>query len=123
MDGTTELLSTCALDLDYSHLPPETIHETKRRIIDSMGCAMGGFASEPAKIARHMAATTTSTLPSRVLGSGQRGADFSRDGGFYEYGDGTVPGFQRYLRVPRSRPSQRHVACGTRGGRPMARFR
>ena len=72
MDGTTELLSTCALDLDYSHLPPETIHETKRRIIDSMGCAMGGFASEPAKIARHMAATTTSTLPSRVLGSGER---------------------------------------------------
>ena len=72
MDGTTELLSTYALDLDYSHLPPETIHETKRRIIDSMGCAMGGFASEPASIARHMAATTTSASPSRVLGSGER---------------------------------------------------
>ena len=34
-----------------------------------MGCAMGGFVSDPAKIARSMASTVTSTNPARVLGT------------------------------------------------------
>ena len=36
-----------------------------------MGCAMGGFVSEPAKIARGMASTTTSTTPARVMGTSE----------------------------------------------------
>ena len=70
MDRTTELISSYAVALDYSHLPPDTVHETKRRIIDALGCAMGGFSSEPAKIARRLASITSGTFPSRVLGSG-----------------------------------------------------
>ena len=73
MDRTTELISSYAASLDYSHLPNETVHETKRRIIDSLGCAMGGYPSEPGKIARRLSASiTSSALPSRVLGSGDR---------------------------------------------------
>lgn len=70
MDRTTELISSYALSIDYSGLPPATVHETKRRIIDSLGCAMGGFDSEPARIARRLASLTSSTFSSRVLGSG-----------------------------------------------------
>jgi 2-methylcitrate dehydratase len=72
MDHTTEVISSYAMSLDYSHIPPDTVHETKRRIIDALGCAMGGFLSEPAKIARRMASMTSSALPARVLGSGDR---------------------------------------------------
>ena len=70
MDRTTELISAYAVSLDYSDLPPATVQETKRRIIDSLGCAMGGFSSEPAGIARRLASVTSSTFASRVLGSG-----------------------------------------------------
>ncbi|MFQ5931501.1 MAG: MmgE/PrpD family protein [Nitrospiraceae bacterium] len=70
MDRTTELISSYAVSLDYSDLPPATVQETKRRIIDSLGCAMGGFPSEPARIARRLASVTSSTFASRVLGSG-----------------------------------------------------
>jgi 2-methylcitrate dehydratase len=72
MDHTTEVISSYAMSLDYSHIPPDTVHETKRRIIDALGCAMGGFLSEPAKIARRMASMTSSALPARVLGGGDR---------------------------------------------------
>ncbi len=72
MDRTTELISSYAVSLDYSDLPPATVKETKRRIIDSLGCAMGGFHSEPARIARRLASTTSSTFASRVLVSGDR---------------------------------------------------
>ena len=48
MDCTTELISSYALSIDYSGLPLATVHETKRRIIDSLGCAMGALiASQP----------------------------------------------------------------------------
>ena len=70
MDRTTELISSYAVSLDYSDLPSDTVHETKRRIIDSLGCAMGGYLSEPSKIARRLASNTSSAFPSRVLGSG-----------------------------------------------------
>ena len=72
MDRTTELLSSYATSLRYSDLPPETIHEAKRRIIDALGCAMGGCLSEPGGIAQRLAAMTSSTMPSRVLASGVR---------------------------------------------------
>jgi len=72
MDRTTEHISSYAVSLDYSDLPPDTVHETKRRIIDSLGCAMGGYLSEPAKIARRLASITSSAFPARVLGSGAR---------------------------------------------------
>ena len=70
MDRTTELISSYALSIEYSDLPPATVHETKRRIIDSLGCAMGGFDSKPARIARRLTSLTSSTFSSRVLGSG-----------------------------------------------------
>ena len=77
MDRTTELLSSYATSFQFSDLPSVTVHETKRRIIDSLGCAMGGCLSEPARIAQRLAAMTTSTMttstmPSRMLGSGGR---------------------------------------------------
>jgi len=37
--------------------------------VDTLGCAMGGFLSEPAKIARRLACNVTSTIPSRILGT------------------------------------------------------
>ena len=71
MDRTTEMLASYAASLGYSDLTPEAVHQAKVKVIDSLGCAMGGYLSEPSEIARRMAAMHSSTLPARVLGSGQ----------------------------------------------------
>src|SRR6478609_6586414 len=63
-------LTTYAAKLKYEDLPADVIHQAKRLIIDSLGCALGGYASEPARIARELASTVTSTLPATIYGSG-----------------------------------------------------
>ncbi|MGH8702059.1 MAG: MmgE/PrpD family protein [Burkholderiales bacterium] len=67
-----EQLSSYAAALRYEDLPGEVIHQAKRLIVDTIGCALGGYASEPARIARDIAATVTSTHPATVFVSGQR---------------------------------------------------
>ena len=49
MDRTTELLSSYACNLTYEDLPPAVIHQVKRTVADTLGCAIGGYLSEPAK--------------------------------------------------------------------------
>ena len=70
MDKTTLTLASYVAALTFDQLPTSAIHETKRRLIDSIGCAIGGYSSEPASIARDMAAENSGQPPARVLGSG-----------------------------------------------------
>lgn len=71
MDHTTNLISTYACDLTYDQLPADVVHQVKRTLIDSAGCAIGGLSSDPARMARHLATTVTCTAPSRLLGTAQ----------------------------------------------------
>lgn len=43
MDKSTSLLVELALDTNYASLRPEVVHECKRHLIDTLGCAMGAF--------------------------------------------------------------------------------
>ena len=47
-------------------------HHTKRMLIDTLGCAIGGYLSEPSAMARALAVTISSQQPATVLGSGQQ---------------------------------------------------
>ncbi len=67
-----EQLAAYASSLRYEDLPAEVVRQAKRLIVDTVGCALGGYASEPATIARDLAATVTSTRPATVMVSGQR---------------------------------------------------
>ena len=69
MDRTLELLSTYACELTYEDLPGAVVHQVKRTLIDTLGCAMGAFHAEPSRIARHLAESVTSRTPARVLGT------------------------------------------------------
>ena len=73
MDTTTRLLSNYSSQLTYEDLDSATVHQVKRTLIDTLGCAMGGFLSEPAEIARVLAASVAGNPAARVLGT----ADFS----------------------------------------------
>ena len=61
-----------ALKLSYRDLPQEVIRRTKHIVMDTVGCALGGAESPPAKIARAAAAEITSAFPSTILISGQK---------------------------------------------------
>jgi len=69
MDRTLEQLSAYACELAYDDLPTEVVHQVKRTLIDTLGCAMGAFHAEPSHIARHLAESVTSRTPARLLGT------------------------------------------------------
>ena len=72
MPTLVEQLSAYAAGLRYEDLPPEVVKQAKRLIVDTVGCALGGAASAPARIAREVVGTVTSSRPATVMVSGQR---------------------------------------------------
>lgn len=64
-----EKLSNYASNLEYENLPEVTILETKKRIIDGLGCAIGAFQEEPVRISRSIAQQVQSSKPATVLGT------------------------------------------------------
>ena len=69
MDRTTEMLSAYTCGLTYEDLGPDVVEQVKRTLVDTMGCAIGGFDSEPAAIARSLADGIQGAMPSRILGT------------------------------------------------------
>jgi 2-methylcitrate dehydratase len=55
----SERLADLSTSLKYEDLPSDVVHEVKRRVLDSIGCAMGSWRDEPCKIARRVAHGTT----------------------------------------------------------------
>ena len=71
MDKTTAILARYVTALRYEDLSANAIREAKNRFIDSIGCAIGGYHSEAAGIARILTAASTGTPSAHLLGSGQ----------------------------------------------------
>jgi len=57
--GKAEQISRFAVKLTYSDLGPDTIHQVKRRVIDSFATSFGAFPSVPATIVRKIASLGT----------------------------------------------------------------
>jgi 2-methylcitrate dehydratase len=72
MDKIVDSLCDYTRSLAFRDLPTEVVRQAKRLLVDTLGCAIGGYASEPSKIARALADTISSRQPATVLGSGQR---------------------------------------------------
>ena len=71
MSNLAEQLSDYGTSLKYTDLPSDVVHLAKRFIIDTIGCALGGYDSEPSKVARAVAGEVTPAHPVTVMGSGQ----------------------------------------------------
>lgn len=56
-------------ELRYEQLPDKTVHEVRRRVLDSLGCALGAYHAAPAKIARAMATAIHDTRAGTVWGT------------------------------------------------------
>ena len=71
MDRTTERLARHVASLRDADLALRAMHAAKRHLIDSLGCAMGGYVSEPAAIARRVAPRWDGAPSARLLGEGR----------------------------------------------------
>ncbi len=58
--------------LEYEHLSPEAIHQAKRFMLDSIGCALGGFQQHDLDIARSVLDELAGKGPATVIGSGEK---------------------------------------------------
>jgi 2-methylcitrate dehydratase len=72
MTTLVERLAGYAAALRYEDLPADVVRQAKRLIVDTVGCALGGYGAEPAAIAHNLAATVTSTRPATIMVSGRR---------------------------------------------------
>jgi 2-methylcitrate dehydratase len=72
MAASTSRIADYASSLAYADLPAEVVHECKRRIIDTVGCALGAFDDEPCRIARALALRVQVPRGARVLGTALR---------------------------------------------------
>ena len=55
MDATTARLVDFALRAQYSDLPPATVHECKRRLIDTLACVVAAYDQPLSRQARAVA--------------------------------------------------------------------
>lgn len=73
MDKITSYLASYGSSITYEDLPPDVVHKAKGLLIDALGCGIGGYTSEPGKIARRMAEQVhPREMPATILGSGQK---------------------------------------------------
>ncbi len=65
-----ETLARYAAELKYEDLPEDIVRMTKRTILDTIGCAYGGYSAGPSRIAQKLAGDVTAKQPATVLCSG-----------------------------------------------------
>jgi 2-methylcitrate dehydratase len=70
--SVAETLARYALSLEYADLPAEVVRETKRFMIDSIGCGLGGFSADASQIANRLAAGVGAARGATVMCSGVR---------------------------------------------------
>lgn len=63
-------LAEYAVGVRFENLSPAVVHEVKRRVLDSFGCAYGAFDGDVARIARRVAFGATATPGAQVFGAG-----------------------------------------------------
>jgi len=72
VDAITRSIVELAVQLDPSALPVAVIHDCKRRIIDTIGCLIGGFDAEPSQIARRYAMRISDPAGTTIIGTPHR---------------------------------------------------
>lgn len=68
MDATTRRLVEYALGQEFSALPHSAVHECKRRVIDSIGCAIGAYGESVSAMARGYAGRIQGDPGARIWG-------------------------------------------------------
>jgi 2-methylcitrate dehydratase len=65
-------LANYACSLQFEDLSREVVHEVKRRVLDSIGCALGAWNEEPCVIARKVASEFSANNGSTIIGTAHK---------------------------------------------------
>src|SRR5580700_3087724 len=65
-------LAEYACSLQFEDLSKEVVHEVKRRVIDSIGCALGAWNEEPCVIARNVASEFSAKNGATIIGTNHK---------------------------------------------------
>jgi 2-methylcitrate dehydratase len=68
----TAVMARWAAQLQYEQLSERAVHEARRYLLDSLGCALGGFRQEDARIALEVLQEIGGSGPATILGSGKK---------------------------------------------------
>ena len=71
-DTITATMARWAADLSYDDLGEQAVHEARRYLLDSLGCAFGGYRQEDALIALDVLDEVAGPGPATILGSGKK---------------------------------------------------
>src|SRR5581483_1780062 len=67
-----EMLARYAASLKYEDIPDDVVRIARRTILDTIGCAFGGYGAGPSKIAIKLAGDVSAKQPATVLISGTK---------------------------------------------------
>jgi len=65
-------LANFACSLQFEDLSKNVVHEVKRRVIDSLGCALGAWNEEPCTIARNVVSDFSAKSGATVIGTSHK---------------------------------------------------
>jgi 2-methylcitrate dehydratase len=68
----TARMARWAAALEYEHLSQDAVYQAKRFLLDSVGCALGGYQQHDVKIALAVLDEIAGKGPATVIGSGKR---------------------------------------------------
>jgi 2-methylcitrate dehydratase len=59
-------------ELTFEKLPAEVVHQTERLLLDTIGCAIGGYLSDASQIAQEVVKELDGPAEATIIGSGIR---------------------------------------------------
>jgi 2-methylcitrate dehydratase len=68
----TAALARWAEGFEYGDIDPSAVHEAKRFLLDSLGCALGGYVQEDVRIALAVLGEVAGPGPATVIGTGHK---------------------------------------------------
>jgi 2-methylcitrate dehydratase len=71
-ETVTARMARWAAGVEFRQLSKEAVYEAKRYLLDSVGCALGGYQQHDVKIALDVMKETAARGPATVIGSGAR---------------------------------------------------
>jgi 2-methylcitrate dehydratase len=71
-ETVTARMSRWAAELQYTDLSQDAIYQAKRFLLDSIGCALGGYRQHDVKIALEVLGEVAGRGPATVIGTGRR---------------------------------------------------
>jgi 2-methylcitrate dehydratase len=69
---TSAVMARWAAGLHYEHLSADAVHEAERYLLDSLGCALGGFGQHDVRIALEVLEEIAASGPATVIGTGEK---------------------------------------------------